>query len=181
MSSPRLVPAPISISFSVYSLNKESFEREYQQLSESDDDPINRWLKLAKARGETSETDPVLLQLLVELHRKIDALEMIIKDEVPKRIDLASNTKIKSIGFEYFELKEPVLRENREYYGRVEMPVHPKRDIGIFFQAQSRTLARIIRIHDRDEKEWSSYVTARERVLIREAKEKERRKERLIR
>jgi hypothetical protein len=175
MSTPRLVPAPISISFSAYSLDKEIFEREYQQLSESDDDPINRWLKLAKARGETAETDPVLLQLLVELHKKIDALELIIKDEVPKRVDLATNSMIESIGFEHFKLKDHILRENREYYGRLEMPVHPKRDVGIFFIAQSRTLAKITRIHDRDEKEWSAYVTARERVLIREAKERERR------
>jgi hypothetical protein len=26
-------------------------------------------------------------------------------------------------------------------------------------------------MHDRDEKEWGAYMTARERVLIREAKE----------
>jgi hypothetical protein len=58
------------------------------------------------------------------------------------------------------------------YYGRVEMPVHPKRDVGIFFEAQSQTLAKITRIHDRDEKEWGAYMTARERVLIREAREK---------
>ncbi len=175
MSKPRLVPAPISILFSGCSIDRELFEREYQQLSESDDDPISRWLKLAKARGETAETDPVLLQLMVELHRKIDSLELLIKNEVPKRIELVSNAQIESIGFEHFNLSEPVLREGREYYGRLEMPVHPKRDIGIFFKSLNSTLAKITKIHDRDEKEWSAYVTARERVLIREAKERERR------
>lgn len=175
MNTPRLVSAPISLSFSVYSLDKELFEREYQQLSEADDDPINRWLRLAKARGETSDTDPVLLELLVELHKKVDALELLIKDEVPQRLELVSRANIESIGFEHFKIKEPVLREGREYYGRLELPVHPKRDIGVFFGAVSRNLAKFTRIHERDEKEWSSYVTARERVLIREAKEKQRR------
>jgi len=52
------------------------------------------------------------------------------------------------------------------------MPVHPKRDVGVFFKAESQTLAKIVRMHERDEKEWSAYLTARERVLIREAKEK---------
>lgn len=168
----RLVKAPISLVFSQASINEELFEREYQQLSESSDNAINQWLKLAKARGETSDTDPVLLNLVVELHNKIDALESFLKDEVPDRVSLTLEAQIDSVGFEYFNLEDELLDEDMEYYGRVEMPVHPKRDIGIFFQAQSKTLAKITRIQDRDEKEWSAYMTARERVLIRELKEK---------
>ena len=170
--SPRLVPAPISLYFSEENIDLESFTREYQQLNETDDNPINQWLKLAKARGETADTDPVLLNLIVELHNKIDSLEMFLKNEEPKRVSLTVEADIESIGFEHFKLKDGFLEEGREYYGRVEMPVHPKRDIGIFFKAQSKTLAKIIKIHDRDEKEWGAYLTARERVLIREAKEK---------
>ena len=172
MSEPRLVPAPISIQFSEASLDKEAYEREYQQLSESDDDPISQWLKLAKARGETAESDPVILNLVVELHRKIDALEAFLKNETPKRVSLTEEAEIESIGFEHFKLKEPILEAGKVYYGRVAMPVHPKRDIGIFFKALSPQLAEIIKIHDRDEKEWAAYMTARERILIREAREK---------
>ncbi len=169
---PRLVPAPISILFSEASTQREEFDREYQQLSESDDNPINQWLKTAKARGETAESDPVLLKLVVELHNKIDALEMFLKNEVPKRVSLTDEAHIDAIGFEHFNLSEEILEEGLEYYGRVEMPVHPKRDVGVFFVAQSKTLAQIVKIHDRDEKEWGVYLTARERVLIREAREK---------
>jgi len=169
---PRLVKAPISILFSKSSLNHEAYEREYQQLSESDDNPINQWLKLAKARGDTAETDPVLLNLIVELHNKIDALELFLRDEEPQRVSLIESAHIDSIGFEHFNLKEEMLEEGELYYGRVEMPVHPKRDVGIFFKAQSKTLAHIEKIHERDEKEWASYMTARERILIREAREK---------
>jgi len=168
----RLVPAPISLVYSEASVDKEAFLREYSQLSESDDDPIHQWLKLAKGRGETSETDPVLLNLIIELHRKIDALEMFLKDEEPKRLSLTSEAQIESIGFEYFKLDADALVEGMSYYGRVEMPVHPKRDIAIFFKAKSKSLAKIIKIHERDEKEWGAYLTARERVLIREAKAK---------
>ena len=168
---PRLVKAPISLLFSEASLDEEGYEREYQQLSESDDNPINQWLKLAKARGETAETDPVLLKLVVELHNKIDALELFLRDEEPNRISLINAAHIDSIGFEHFNLEEEILEEGVKYYGRVEMPVHPKRDVGVFFIAQSKRLAKIVKIHDRDEKEWASYMTARERILIREAKE----------
>ena len=169
--SPRLVPAPISLLFSEAADDRESYDREYHQLSESDDNPINKWLKLAKARGDTAETDPVLLNLVVELHNKLDALERFLKDEQSVRVSLISEVEIDAIGFEHFNIKEEMLEEGKEYYGRVEMPVHPKRDVGIFFKAQSKTLATIIRIHERDEKEWGSYLTARERVLIREARE----------
>ena len=168
---PRLVKAPISLLFSEATINKEGYEREYQQLSESDDNPINQWLKLAKARGETAESDPVLLKLVVELHNKIDALELFLRDEEPNRISLINEAHIDSIGFEHFNLEENMLEEGVEYYGRVEMPVHPKRDVGVFFVAQSTRLAKILKIHDRDEKEWASYMTARERILIREARE----------
>ena len=169
--SPRLVPAPISLAFSEAADDREAYDREYHQLSESDDNPINKWLKLAKARGDTAETDPVLLNLVVELHNKLDALERFLKDEEPVRVSLISEAQIEAIGFEHFSLAEELLEEGKEYYGRVEMPVHPKRDVGIFFKAESKTLATIIKIHERDEKEWGSYLTARERVLIREARE----------
>ncbi len=172
MSEPRLVPAPISIQFSEASLDKEAYEREFQQLSESDDDPISQWLKLAKARGDTAETDPVLLNLVVELHRKIDALEAFLKNEVPKRVSLTQEAEIDSIGFEHFKLKEPLLEAGKIYYGRVAMPVHPKRDVGLFFKAVDSQLAEIVRMHERDEKEWAAYMTARERILIRQTREK---------
>ncbi len=168
---PRLVKAPISLVFSEASIDKEAYEREYQKLSDSEDNPINQWLKMAKARGDTAETDPVLLNLVVELHYKLDALEMFLKNEVPARVSLIDEGQIDSIGFEHFNLDQELFELDREYYGRIEMPVHPKRDVGVFFTAQSKTLAHITKIHDRDEKEWASYMTARERVLIREAKE----------
>lgn len=168
----RLVNAPISLLYSEVYVDKENFQREYHQLSESDDDPISHWLKLAKARGETSDTDPVLLNLMIELHRKIDALEMFIKNEEPDRVSLTSEAQIESIGFEHFNLELNLLEEGKEYYGRISMPVHPKRDVPVFFKAISKSLVEITKMHERDEKEWSTYLTARERVLIREAKEK---------
>lgn len=167
----RLVKAPISLSFSKVDLDEDLYLREYQQLNESDDDPINHWLKLAKAKGETADTDPVLLNLVVELHRKIDALEQFLKNEEPKRIKLDDNAEIESIGFEHFKVAEEMFEEGSVYYGRVEMPVHPKRDVAIFFTAVDKSLAQITKIHERDEKEWAAYLTARERVLIREARE----------
>lgn len=173
MSEIRLIPAPIAMVFEDISTNSEMLEREFNQLNESDEDPIGQWLKLAKARGETNESDPVLLSLMVELHRKIDKLEQILTMNTPNRLVLSHESQIESIGFEHFKLKEEALEKGKRYYGRVEMPVHPKRDIPMFFEALSPSLAKITRIHERDEKEWASYMTARERVMIRQMKGRE--------
>jgi hypothetical protein len=170
--SVRLVKAPISIVFSEASVDEDVYQREYQKLDVSDDDPIQQWLKLARAKGDTAETDPVLLNLIIELHRKIDALEQFLKNEEPKRVSLTDAAEIESIGFEHFKISTELFEPGTLYYGRVEMPVHPKRDVAIFFKAIDKSLAKITKIHERDEKEWSSYLTARERVLIREAREK---------
>ena len=167
----RLVPAPISLVFSEKNVDEEAFSREYHQLSETDDDPISQWLKLAKARGETSESDPVLLNLIVELHRKIDNLEMFLKDETPSRISLINSAEIEAIGFEHFKLDDECLQVGEEYYGRIAMPVHPKRDVAVYFKALDSSLAQITKVHEHDEKEWAAYMTARERILIREARE----------
>jgi hypothetical protein len=171
MADVRLVEAPISITFEPLVVSRaEAYNREFQQLSESDDDPIMQWLKLAKAKGETADSDMLVVNLLVELHRKVDRLEMLIKKEKPKRIELAVYEVIAQIGFDHFDLKHPVLEAGKKYYGRVEMPTYPKRDVAIFFIAKTANLAEITKMHDRDEKEWNAYVTARERVMIRQMK-----------
>ncbi len=173
MSAPRLVKAPISLLFSEANVDKEAYEREYQKLSESDEDPISQWLKLAKARGETRESDPILLELIVELHRKIDRLEMFIKNELPQRLSLTTKSEIEAIGFEHFALEDAILVPKEIYYGRIDMPVYPQHDVPVFFQAVDEKLVKILKMHERDEKEWNAYITARERILIRESRERQ--------
>ena len=167
----RLIPAPLTILFSEDPDKDPNFEREYQQLSAADDDAIGQWIKLAKAKGDTQETDKILLQLIVELHRKVDHLERLIKKEEPKRLSMSHEADIESIGFEHFELKEPLLTSHHTYYGRISMPVYPKRDVPLFFKALNSKQAQIIKMHERDITEWNAYVTARERIMIRQMKE----------
>ncbi|MFY9143534.1 hypothetical protein [Sulfuricurvum sp.] len=173
MSDVRLVNAPITLVYDEALHDLEHYEREFHQMSESDEDPIGQWLKLAKARGETSESDPVMLNLMVELYRKMDKLEQILTMSAPTRLSLINEAMIESIGFDHFKLTEEVLEPGKRYYGRVEMPIHPKRDIAIFFEAVDSSLAKITQMHDRDEREWASYLTARERVMIRQLKGRE--------
>ena len=74
----RFVSAYVPIEFE--ELN-ERLKEEFDKLGSESDDPIGQYIKLAKARGETKETDPVLLELLVALHRKVDELSAYIKNQ----------------------------------------------------------------------------------------------------
>ena len=167
----RLIPAPISIVFSQDSAESEVFKREFDSLSESDDDAIGQWLKLARARGETADSDQVMLTLLTELHRKVDHIIDKLDQSERLPIPLDEEADIDGINFDYFSIKEPLLEGRKRYYGRISMPTFPKRDVAIYFEAVDRQTALIVMMHHRDRKEWDSYVAARERTMIREMKE----------
>ena len=173
MNELRFVVAPLPIYLEIVGEKEDDFTKEYNSLSEFEEDAVGQWLKLAKARGETGDSDQVLLALLVELHKKVDQLTAVIKKEERTLLSLAENATISHINFGHIKLEEGVLQEGKRYYSRVLMPVFPKREMAIFFQALSSDVAKITNIHDKDERDWSGYVTARERVMIREMKVKE--------
>ena len=172
MGNIRVIRANLDIEFQKVGEKEEIFKREFDKLSEVDDDSIGHWLKLAKARGETRESDQVLLTLITELHRKVDELTKLMKNEVPKKEKLGVKTNIESIGFENFIIEEAILETGEKYYGRIDLPTFPKREIPLFFTGVDFKTAKIELMHERDSKDWDSYVTARERVLIREMRAK---------
>lgn len=167
MSEIRLIEAPLEIDFDESGIK---FEREFAKLSQSDDDPLGHWLRVAKAKGDTSGSDQVLLTLLVELHRKVDELSSLMKDEKTDFLPLSHSVLINSIGHEHFLINEEKFEVKKQYYGRILMPVFPKRYMGVFFEAIGLNLAKIIKMHEKDQSDWSAYVVARERVLIRQMK-----------
>ena len=170
MNDVRLIEAPLTIDYEDAGVHEHEFEREFAAISETDDDAIGQWLRTAKAKGDTSDSDPVVLHLMVELYRKMDRLEHLIMGNTPIRIPLSHHGEIERIGFEHFELSEPLLEISKHYYGRLELPVHPKRETPLYFEALTPTLAKIIRIHPRDENEWGAYMRSRERIMIRHLK-----------
>jgi len=164
-----LVNAPMKLVYnSVSDENREIFDNEFQSLSESEIDPIGYWLKMKRAKGETQDSDEVILEILVELNRKIDKLEQLIKGEKSSLLSLSTEGTIEKINFTHFQIKDNNLIPNQLYYGRAELKVYPQRDMPIFFKAISNNLAEIQKIHHRDEQDWGSYFRARERVMIRE-------------
>lgn len=170
MDDLRVVKALLDIEFSAISdENLSKFESEFFVMSGLDEDPLNEWLKRVKSRGETRESDQILLTLLVELHKKVDELSSLIKNEKTQRLELDFKSQISAIGFGCFRI-DGEFELNQNYYARVFMPVFPRREIAIFFKITAPNLAQIYKIHENDEKDWNAYIMARERILIREMK-----------
>ena len=172
MKDIRFVVAPLEATFDLASNNQENYEKEFQSMSEYEEDSIGQWLKIAKAKGETKDSDPVLLELIIELHKKIDRLTDIVKNEEKSLLELPKKAMISKIGFEHIQLEDAVLDESTDYYMRISMPLFPKREVPLFVRAIDSKSAKILRIHQKDERDWNSYVMARERVMIRQMKAK---------
>ena len=170
MNNIRLVDVSLELVYDFLDMNSEGFEKEFNSISEHDDDAIGQWLRSAKAKGDTSDSDPAVLHLIVELYRKMDRLENLILGTASKRLPLAMNGIIEKIGLEHLQLSQPLLETGKLYYGRVELPVLPRRETPFYFEALSPTLAKITRIHIKDTNEWAVYMTARERSMIRHLK-----------
>ncbi len=166
----RLVKTALEIEFDVFD-NQEEILREFDIFSQIDDDPISSWLKLAKAKGEVNSENEILLKLIVELHKKIDLLSSYIKNEQNPLVSLGKKAYIDAIGFENFHLKDEILEKKIKYYGRISLPVFPKREIPVFFEKEN-DLAKIEKLHQKDRSDWNSYFMARERIMIRQLKEK---------
>jgi len=163
----RLIPTPLHINFEE---DKEEFKKEFDKLGAEIDDPIGQYIKLAKARGETKDTDKVLLELIIALHRKVDELTNLIQHKEKTLIPLKYSEEITHIGYEHFKLKNPILQPNQKYYGRLDIQFFPERDVPLYFIAVDKQIAEIIIMHDRDIKDYNAFVAARERALIREQK-----------
>ncbi|MBE2984582.1 hypothetical protein CCAL9344_02410 [Campylobacter sp. RM9344] len=168
MSNIRIIPASLDIKFELDELSNIDFLQEFNSIIPSDEDPLGAWLKRVKSRGDTKESDQVMLTLLVELHRKLDELSDVIKNEQKQYIDLAQSAKIDGIGFEHIRLSEPKFEPKRRYYARILMPIFPKRNIAMYLNALDKTTAYITNMHEEDVSDWDAYVTSRERVMIRE-------------
>ena len=172
MKDIRFITAPLVIEFEEVDKKEKLFTREYDSLSEYEEDSIGQWLKLAKAKGETKDSDQVLLTLTIELHRKMDTIINLIKNEEKEFLTLNEIEKIKSIGYEHFKLEKKILKPECDYYGRIAMPVFPKREIPLFFKALCDDVGEIRLMHQKDMNDWNAYMAARERVMIRKLKKK---------
>ena len=171
MGDIRFVSATLNLYYEeIFDSNKKMFQDEYNRLSEYANSDIEEWLKKAQAKGLTEDSDKVLITLLVELHKKIDRLESILKNDEDKNIPLQHSSKIVGINFDYIKTDDLNFLEDKRYYARIEMPTFPKREIPLFLTGVSANIAKIILIGQKNLEDWNSFIMAKERENIRELK-----------
>jgi len=164
----RFIKAGGFIEFSECGSSYELFEKEYYKFGEVESDSITQWLNLSKAKKDIDNTDPILLQLILELHKKVDRLEEIITHKSVSLLHLDFKIELHDIGFEHIKLNN--LKVGHLYYARIDIPIFPKRLIPIFFEAVDTNIALIKKIHQKDEQNWDSYIVSKEREYLREIK-----------
>ncbi len=169
----RLVDTSLRIVFSRGTIEDKAYKQEFMSLLMLHDDPLSVWLKSDKIRKQSEESDQVLLTLIAELHHKIDRLSMQLTHKEPLHLCLESAGIIDAIGFEYFHFATECLDNKESYYGRIDMPVFPRRQVALFFEAISTDTAKITLMHEDDKKDWAAYMVACERAMIRRIKGRE--------
>ncbi len=150
--------------------NKKMLHDEYNKLSEYGHSDIEDWLKKAKAKGLTDDSDKVVINLLVELHKKVDRLESILKNSEDKNLILQHDSKIIGINFDYIKTNNLDFLKDKNYYARIVMPTFPKREIPLFLVGIDSNIAKINLISQKNLEDWNSYIMSKERELIRELK-----------
>ncbi len=168
MSSIDFVETKIAFDFEQIGDNNESFLDEFYLLQQRDS--ITRHIKNPKLLSEATEGEMIIIELLGEIFNRLDKLESIMTQAPSDLIELSGNTQIVAITHEYFELADARLKEGTSYYGRFEMPIYPRKTIGLFFVAESDKIAKINRIHSDDEASFSSFVMSLVRAKIRRIK-----------
>lgn len=166
----RVVSVPLSLEWSESVGERVDFEREFALLSDLEDDPVGQWLKLAKAKGEAKYSDELALKLLATLHQKIDHLTRLVQNEKSEYLQLECKTPLEGMGHEVMICQGEPFIKGRSYYGRINLPVFPQRVVPLFFEALEGGVAKVVRIHERDQKDWDTYIASRERAIIRESK-----------
>lgn len=171
MSDIRFVDVSIEIKFEkITDETRHEFEKEFLTLTMEEDDAVGQWLRTMRSRGEMVESDPVMVNLMIELYRKMDRIEKALVGYKDLQLPLSHSGVIDKMGLEFFEILTPVLEVSGLYYARVELPSFPKRETALFFEAISPVRGRISRMHLKDSDEWAIYMTARERAMIRHLK-----------
>lgn len=170
MDGIRFVPAVLHMVYEEGTSENASFLQEYYALMQLNDDPLGVWLKSSKIRKAAEESDPVLLTLLIELHRKIETLTHLVTSKTPLVLELKESAMLSDIAHGYLRLSEAVLTPQKGYYARIAMPTFPQRSMPLFFEAVDAFVGKIVLMHEDDEQEWSAYMTACERAMIRQMK-----------
>ncbi|ANV98674.1 hypothetical protein BBW65_07635 [Helicobacter enhydrae] len=152
----------------VEKIGGETYE-EYIQLNRVQESGIERWLKHAK--GRDYDGDELMLDLLVEMFKKIEKLEKMLAQTQDNLLTLHQQITTSHIGHGVLCFQESVLKKGGIYYGRLFLPFFPEKIMPCYLQAHSAQIAKIIKMGDSNTRQYDTYVVECERIGIRARRE----------
>lgn len=138
--------------------------QEYIRLNQVEENGIEKWLKLSK--GRDYDGDEVMLELLVEMYKKLERLEQKLSIQQSPLLSLDQVVQTHSIGHGVLCF-ESELEEGKTYYARFDLPVFPSKIIPLFFTMLTSHIAKIIKIGHSHNQSYDAYVVECERMEIR--------------
>lgn len=147
-----------------FELSDPKFELEFNASVNAFQD----WLSFQKAKDNIS--DPLILELLLGLHQKIDDLTNLIKSGQDSQNKLKFVKFASKIGYEGFGFDEDCLEVGKEYFARICVDSFFVKKVCVYFEAVDSKTAKITKINPSSEKQWSHFVARSEMLGIRKAK-----------
>lgn len=141
---------------------------EFSQLNQLEESGVEKWLKLSKNKED--EENPILLELLLEVYKKLEKIEKRLFLEHDGMLKLSETIQTHHIGHGILCFQRD-LKVGAIYYGRIDLPIFPSKLVPFYMEMLTSNIAKIIKMGATHTKSYDSYVAECERIEIREKKE----------
>ncbi|PAF44348.1 hypothetical protein [Helicobacter sp. 11S02629-2] len=167
----RLVETRLKLELSLSTDSQNAFEAEFSDISFNQVNPVDRWINNIYSRSEARDSDPLVLELLCELYKKIDRLEMALSKESKSFLELKYERFSTFLGHGVIVLEDSKdLELSKEYYARLSLPVFPTREVPLFATLESDNVLKICKMGKKDIEDFDNYIALVERENIRNLK-----------
>lgn len=169
----RVVNCFLDVDFSLCE-NEEKFMEEFYTLHLAHQS-LQQWFERLQNKDKGENT--AVLEILIELYKKVVDLEKRIQGNQKKLIVLDSKSVILGLGHGVMWIEKDVLEVGKSYYLRFVLPNFSDRIIAIFAKALSKNALHVTKMHSRDIQDFDSYVVAKEMEKIRWQKHSKRKED----
>lgn len=160
----RIVPCSIEIS---YDKSSDIYEEEYIQIIDNNADGFENYLEKLKSKNKIDEDSEVILEVLAQIYHKIISIEKTIHQKEDKLCLLEKQGVICALGHGVICTHSMDFEVGMSYYLRFELPVFPKRMIGVFGEAIDAQVLKITKMHQKDIEDFDMYIANKEMENLR--------------
>ncbi len=157
----RVVECNLEVEFS-YCDDEARFIKEYDGLCY---DHLQKWFLQLQSKDKGA--NPAILEILMELYKKVLEIEKQLKKEKTPLIPLDARGMILALGHEVLWIQDGGLELGATYYLRFVLPNFSDRIMAVFARALSANALLITKMHPKDIQDFDGFVVAKEMEKIR--------------